>query len=77
MEKNNSNNQYPNRKKNSETFLIKVTDCQNGSWQGKVVWADKERAAHFRSALELIKLMDEVVSEGTMEDRQYYQQTAT
>ena len=76
MEKKYSNNQYPNRKKGSETFLIKVSDSQNGTWQGKIVWAEENRTAHFRSALELIKLMDEVVREGTMNDAKYYQQKA-
>lgn len=40
------------------TFVVHVQYRQNATWQGKVVWADEQRECNFRSALELIKLMD-------------------
>ena len=40
--------------KQGATFVVKVDYCQNGTWQGKVTWADENRSKHFRSALELI-----------------------
>lgn len=46
------------------TFIVKVEYCQNGTWQGKVVWAEENRTERFRSMLELIKLMDEAMAEG-------------
>ena len=46
------------------TFIIQVQYRQNSSWQGKVVWVEENRTQHFRSALELIKLMDGALSEG-------------
>ncbi len=49
------------RKKKKGTFVVKIDDCQKGTWQGKVVWADGETTTYFRSALELIKLMDEAL----------------
>jgi hypothetical protein len=48
--------------KNKGTFIIKVNHCENGTWQGSVVWADENRTEHFRSALELFKLMDNAVN---------------
>ena len=48
--------------KNKGTFIINVDHCENGTWQGSVVWADENRTEHFRSALELFKLMDNAVN---------------
>lgn len=44
-------------------FLIVVEDRQNATWQGTITLPEENRTVHFRSALELIKLMDEVISE--------------
>lgn len=48
--------------KNSErplaTFKVDVMFRQNASWQGNVVWLEKKEEAQFRSALELIMIMD-------------------
>lgn len=44
--------------KNTGTFLIKIMDQQNGTWQGSVTWVEEQREQHFRSALELLKLID-------------------
>lgn len=40
------------------TFLIHVRYWQNATWQGEVCWVEQERTAAFRSALELLKLID-------------------
>lgn len=45
------------------TFVVHVMHRQNATWQGTVVWAEKDQKASFRSALELIKLMDSAVEE--------------
>ena len=37
---------------------MKVDHCENETWQGRVTWAEENKSEHFRSALELIKLMD-------------------
>ncbi len=44
------------------TFIVKVDNYQNGTWQGSVIWADENVTEHFRSTLELMKLIDEAVS---------------
>ena len=45
------------------TFVVHVMHRQNATWQGTVVWAEKNQKASFRSALELIKLLDSAVEE--------------
>ena len=45
-----------------ETFVIKVMNTQNATWQGTVTWTDGKRTEPFRSALELIKLVDSALT---------------
>ncbi len=40
------------------TFQVKVLFRQGVSWQGKVRWVEENMETSFRSALELVKLMD-------------------
>lgn len=40
------------------TFIIRVSHRQHSSWQGEVTWIDKKKKEYFRSALELIRLID-------------------
>lgn len=47
-----------NRQKKTETFIIKVMNQQNATWQGSVTWVDEQREQYFRSTLELLKLID-------------------
>lgn len=47
------------------TFVVQVQFRQNASWQGTVTWAEQNETRHFRSTLELIKLMDEILDEST------------
>lgn len=51
--------------RNKGTFIVKVEDYQRGTWQGKVVWADEDTTEHFRSALELLQLVDEAINAAT------------
>lgn len=46
------------RQKKTETFIIKIMNQQNSTWQGSVTWVDEQREQYFRSALELLKLID-------------------
>jgi len=57
-------------RKNKGTFIIKVEDCQRGTWQGKVVWADEKTTEYFRSALELLQLVDEALNAARGSDKQ-------
>ena len=46
------------RQKKTETFIIKIMNQQNSTWQGSVTWVEEQREQYFRSALELLKLID-------------------
>ncbi len=45
------------------TFVVQVQYRQNSTWQGQVIWAEKNKKEYFRSALELMKLIDSAMSE--------------
>lgn len=45
------------------TFVVNVQYRQNATWQGKVLWAEAGRSCNFRSALELLKLIDGALDE--------------
>ena len=44
--------------KAQSTFIIKILERRNSTWQGEVTWVEKNQTMHFRSALELLKLVD-------------------
>lgn len=45
------------------SFEISILFRHNASWQGSVIWLEKAASAEFRSVLELIFLIDSVLSE--------------
>lgn len=45
------------------TFVVHVMYRQNATWQGNVLWAEKGQNCNFRSALELLKLMDSAMEQ--------------
>lgn len=47
--------------KKENTFIIKIKEQQHATWQGCLYWVGKDKKCNFRSLLEMIKLMDEVV----------------
>lgn len=46
-----------------QRFLVEITRRENATWQGVVTWLDEGKEQNFRSALELLRLID-----STMED---------
>ena len=46
------------------TFEITVRFRQNATWQGQILWAEKNMKQNFRSVLEMLKLMDEALMDG-------------
>ena len=44
------------------TFVVRIQYRQNASWQGQITWAEKNKTVSFRSALELLKLIDSTES---------------
>ena len=45
-------------KKKDGTFVVHVNKCENGTWQGQVTWADRDEKLSFRSAMELMGIID-------------------
>lgn len=45
------------------TFVVHVKYRQNATWQGSITWAEKDMTHNFRSALELLKLIDSALYE--------------
>ena len=45
------------------TFEINVRFRQNATWQGQILWVEKNMKQNFRSVLEMLKLMDEALTE--------------
>ncbi len=51
-------------KKAAGKFVIQIDRCENATWQGSILWTEKNITQQFRSALELIRLIDSAVTAG-------------
>lgn len=51
------------------TFVIHVQYRQNATWQGRMTWADKNSNCNFRSALEMLKMMDQAIESSAPENK--------
>lgn len=57
------------RKCSGDTFVVNVKCRENCTWQGTVRWVEGQKEIPFRSALELIRLMDSAMeAEETVRD---------
>lgn len=56
------------RSSGHETFVVQILNTQNATWQGTVTWTDGKQQQHFRSALELIKLLDSALAASAVRD---------
>jgi len=54
---------HPESSSTKCTFEISVKFRQNATWQGQILWAEKNAKQNFRSVLEMLKLMDEAIAE--------------
>lgn len=54
-----------NQRGKKATFIVHVQYRQNATWQGSVFWAEKNATRNFRSALELLKLIDSAFEDGS------------
>ncbi|MBM6948044.1 hypothetical protein H6A20_05110 [Mordavella massiliensis] len=59
------------------TFIVRVQHRQHSSWQGVVTWAEQQKTVPFRSALELLKLIDGALDADGPEDGGEQIQTLT
>lgn len=55
------------KKGDKGTFIVHVKYRQNATWQGEVIWAERNKKQCFRSALELLKLIDGALDGGAGE----------
>ena len=46
------------KKRKTAEFTVKIRSRENETWQGNICWLDEEKEQNFRSALELIRLID-------------------
>ena len=53
------------KEKDSNTFVIKIVNQQNATWQGSVTWTEEQKVQNFRSALELLKLINGALGENS------------
>ncbi len=56
-----------NMQNGRETFVIQILNKQNATWQGKITWTEGRMTQNFRSALELIKLIESALEEESPE----------
>lgn len=42
-------------------FFITIRDTQNHTWQGTIEWINTQKKQEFRSALEMMKLIDSTI----------------
>lgn len=45
-------------------FVVHVQFRQNATWQGTIEWVEENKTQRFRSALEMLKLMEEALGSG-------------
>ena len=48
-----------------QSFIVNVSHQQNSTWQGTITWVDENKTQSFRSALELIRLIDSTMENDT------------
>ena len=56
-----------------ETFIVQILNNQNSTWQGTITWTDQKGIQHFRSLLEMIKLIDNALESGSSDDKERFQ----
>ncbi len=50
------------RHKKKSTFMVEVQFQQHNTWQGTIHWLDGKKTQHFRSSLEMMKLMEDALN---------------
>ncbi len=50
--------------KTKATFILHLQFRKNDSWQGTIQWVERKESLQFRSALELMKIINSVCDQG-------------
>ena len=45
------------------TFIVKIQYTEHSTWQGSITWVEEDKTQNFRSALELLKMIDEALDQ--------------
>jgi len=54
--------------RDESTFVVRVTAQENQSWQGQITWVDTGDVKNFRSAMEMLKLMEGAIEHKDLEE---------
>ena len=46
----------------NQSFVVEIKSQENHTWQGTITWVEVKKKVNFRSALEMIRLMDSTLS---------------
>lgn len=58
-----SDDVFTNKTGEKATFTIQVQFRQNATWQGSIAWMEGKKMQQFRSAIEMMKLIDSAMAE--------------
>ena len=47
----------------NQSFVVEVKSRENHTWQGTITWVEGKKKENFRSALELIRLIDSTLAD--------------
>ena len=50
------------------SFVIRIIDTQDDTWQGELTWVDTGERLPFRSLLEMIRLMDRAIQTSAQDE---------
>ena len=57
-------------KMGGQSFIVNIKCMQNHTWQGSLTWVEQKKTLAFRSALELIKLINSAMEIVAPEEEQ-------
>ena len=46
----------------NQSFVVEIKSQENHTWQGTITWVEGKKKENFRSALELIRLIDSTIT---------------
>ena len=56
------------------TFLVNINCCENATWHGYVVWAEKNKREYFQSVLQLLNIINDALEYEQTGKAQSYQE---
>ena len=62
MAKSMQSQKVSSRKSKRNNFLIRMSDTENATWQGEILWLERKETVPFRSGLEMMCLIQSAVT---------------